>query len=588
MKQPKPLLHFDFATHLGEIQPITFSNPIEIITATSLDEVVMSIEQVQEKVNEGKYAAGYISYEAAPAFCEHFTTHKAAQMPLVWFGIFDAPIRVGKSLTGTHPFTTQPWQPSVRMHDYNKHMDQIHNYIAAKKTEQVNYTIRIKSEFSGDPITFYNQLQKGQAAKYTAYLNVDNYSILSASPELFFQLHNKNIITKPMAGTVARGKTFEEDDAHAKWLERSSKNRNENEQIVQLMKQDLAKIAKPGTIRVPKRYEIEKYPTIYQMTSTVTAELLPDKDFIHIFKTLFPSGSITGLPKAETMTIIAELEQEPRNVYSGTIGYITPKGNAMFNIPIRTVTIDHRNGKAVYGAGSGITSDSNKSEEYGEVLAKAKVLQTKQPEFKLLETIGLFNGQLYLLEEHLDRLEQSSAYFDYTFHRDTVKKRLVAFAEKNPTDDYRVRLLMDKDGNCTVEGIKIHTTDSTDRRTVALSTQPIDQENIFLYHKTNFRDMYQEHKQNHSDVFDVLLWNENYEVTEFTTGNLVVEIGKELFTPPVKSGLLAGTFREVLLREGKVKERTIRIDELKKCTNMWFINSVRKWIAVDLEMKSND
>ncbi len=583
-----PLLHFDFATPKGKIQPITFSNPIEVITTTSIDDVISSLERVQQRVHEGKYAAGYISYEAAPAFHQQFKVNGKPNMPLIWFGIFEGPTQLGQPLKATNTFTTHAWEPSVAASDYYKHMDTIQSYLKNQQTEQVNYTIRMKSQFSGDPIAFYKQLQKGQDAQYTAYVEMGGFSIVSASPELFFQLSDRKITTKPMAGTVVRGKTFEEDEAHAKWLQQSEKNRHENEQIVQLMKQDLKGIAKPGTLKVPKRYEIEKYPTIYQMTSTVTAELLPHKNVVDIFKTLFPSGSITGLPKAETMEIIAQLEQEPRDVYSGAIGYITPEWDAIFNVPIRTVTIDHRDEKAIYGAGSGITLNSAKSEEYNEVLAKAKVLETKRPHFELLETIGLFHGELYLLDEHLRRLQRSATYFDYPFNREVIKRKLYSFAKKHSQNNYRVRLLLHKEGTCTVEGYPIQLHDSTERKKVVLAKSPIQKENVFLYHKTTYRDMYEEHKQTETKLFDVLLWNEDGEVTEFTTGNIVVEMDQQRFTPPVQSGLLAGTFREVLLREGKIKERTIRIEDLKKCASIWFINSVRKWVRVKLDTDSGN
>lgn len=579
MMNQNPFLNFNFADKNGYINPLTFSNPSKVVIARTIDEILPCLEVIEQAINEGNYAAGYISYEAAPAFDPDLHVNTGNQMPLLWFGIFQESAE--NSIEEKWHFNTGQWTPTVSIDDYDEAIDKIQQSIRQGQTEQVNYTIHMESTFSGDTFAFYNQLQQAQDAKYTAYIATGDFTVLSASPELFFHVDDNKITTRPMKGTVSRGKTYQEDQENAAWLHRSKKNRAENKLIVDLMRNDLAKIAVPGSIAVPKSYEIEQYPTVYQMTSTLTADLQPKTSMTNIFKALFPCGSITGLPKEKTMQIIADLESAPREVYCGAIGFITPEKEAAFNVPIRTVTIDNRNGAAKYGVGGGITLGSTKEGEYEEVLAKANLLHTKRPVFNLLETLGLFEGKFLLLESHLKRLSQSAAYFNFDINVDLIRNNLHQIAESHPINDYKVRLLVGKNGVFNSEINPINHL-PLDMVTASLADSPIDKADIFLYHKTTHRSVYDIHRQQHPDVFDVLLWNNHNEITEFTTGNIIVERGGELLTPPISCGLLAGTFRNELLNGGIVKERKLKTDELKDCIKIWYVNSVRKWVSVHL------
>ncbi|PLR95966.1 aminodeoxychorismate synthase component I [Bacillus sp. T33-2] len=570
------MLHFEFADDSGKVTPLTFSNPEEIIIARTIDEVIPCLQRVQDAVESGLYAAGYITYEAAPAFDDAFLVNEQNKMPLLWFGLFSKP---GEPVSyEPEHYSVAEWLPDVDIEEYRSRFHKIKQYIKNGDTYQVNYTIRLNSTFKGDDFSFFKQLAKGQSANYCAYISTEEHSILSASPELFFHLQNNKVTTRPMKGTIQRGKTYQEDLSHLEQLSTSEKNRSENLMIVDLLRNDLGIIAEPGSVEVPSLFSIEQYPTVYQMTSTVTANLSPQTTITDIFKALFPCGSITGAPKISTMKFISELEKSPREVYCGAIGYITPKKEAIFNVPIRTVIIEKSTGKAEYGVGGGITWDSTEEDEYHEIITKAALLQQNRPDFELLESLNLKNGHYFLLNEHLDRMKKSAEYFGFAIGIENVAEELQKYALTNVNEEQKVRLLVSKDGQATVEGAAI--TASQNQVTVALADHPIKKDDIFLYHKTTNRQIYSSFKGRFPEAYDVLLWNEQNELTEFTTGNVVLEIEGELFTPYVESGLLPGTFRKHLLENNQIHERTLTISDLKICTNLWLINSVRKWVNV--------
>ncbi len=580
METKHPLLSFEFADSNGKIRPQTFQNPLKVIVAHEITDVLPCFQLVQDMVDDGYYAAGFLSYESAPAFDPAYRVKDGTTVPLLWFGIFSEPLE--QPLSSTGPFQQTEWKPSVSMDEYNRSISSIKQAIECGETYQTNYTIRLNSHFQGDDIAFFEKMKKAQASNYCAYIHTGEHRILSASPELFFHLKDDVITTRPMKGTVKRGKTSTEDEENASWLYHSEKNRAENLMIVDLLRNDLGLIAEPGTVSVPKLFEIERYPTVHQMTSTITAKVSAKVSLVDIFKALFPCGSITGAPKISTMRIISELETAPRGVYCGAIGFITPDHEAIFNVPIRTVLIEHHSGKAVYGVGGGITWDSTAEGEYQEILTKAKLLEENRPEFQLLESLLLEEGDYFLLEEHLLRLKRSARYFDFSCNLANVKKELLEFSSQHATGRLKVRLMLARNGDITIQGNFI--SKQAQVLPVILANKPLKKENPFLYHKTTHREVYSQfqfHKP--ADVFDVLLWNEEGELTEFTNGNVVLEIDGQLWTPPVSTGLLAGTFREMLLNNGEIHEKTVTLQDLQKSTKIWFINSIRKWVEVQFK-----
>lgn len=344
-----------------------------VVQASRGADVLPALAEVQKAVDGGLYAAGYIAYEAAGGIESHFETHGEGPLPLVWFGLFkEMMVREQPPFTTGYEFTLGAWEPSVSREQYRLAIERIKAYIAAGDTYQVNYTFRLRAACSGQPWPLFLRLCRAQQSRYAAYIEADDFAICSASPELFFDLSDGVLTSKPMKGTAPRGATSSEDQALREALAASPKNRAENAMIVDMMRNDIGRIAQVGSVAVSDVFAIEEYPTLFQMTSTVKART--SAPFVEIIRALFPCASITGAPKVRTMQIIRELEPDPRGVYTGCIGYLAPGGHTRFNVAIRTVAIDRRTGQAQYGTGGGIVWDSGADDEYAEALTKAAVL----------------------------------------------------------------------------------------------------------------------------------------------------------------------------------------------------------------------
>ncbi|HSP21213.1 MAG TPA: aminodeoxychorismate synthase component I [Planococcus sp. (in: firmicutes)] len=576
-----PYLVYEFRNSAGDIEPIVFTDPVRVLETRNLQDIPGILKEIESALAQGFYAAGYVSYEAAPAFQPEMQVRPGAEMPLVWFGIFQQP-KAQEPEPKAEPYAVSSWQLASSEEQYKKGIADIKNAIEEGHTYQVNYTERLHASFSGSDRSFYRQLARNQQAGYGAYLNLGRYRILSASPELFFRVQDGRLTTKPMKGTAARGRNSAEDNAKAQQLLASEKERAENLMIVDLLRNDMSRLAEKGTVQASKLFEVEAYPTVLQLTSTIEADLATELTVFDWFQALFPCGSITGAPKISTMQFIAALEQSPREVYCGAIGFITPEKNAVFSVPIRTVVIDTEKGNAQYGVGGGITWDSTSEGEFEELYAKAKVLTAQRPEFSLLESLKLEDGIYPLLPYHLNRLAASARYFDFLIDSGTVERRLAACAEAHPNGLYKVRLLVDKAGVTVAEAQPVQLI--VGRMKAVLAKEPVDSSDPFLFHKTTHRKVYDGAQQDAGTAFTALLWNENSELTEFTIGNLVVEKDGRLFTPPVESGLLAGTFRQKLLNNGDIEERIIRKDSLMEWDAVWFINGVRGWVEIDIEI----
>jgi para-aminobenzoate synthetase / 4-amino-4-deoxychorismate lyase len=550
-----------------------FAKPYKILTTTSLNEVKDMLREMETLVNDnGWHAAGFVSYEAAPAFDSAFRVLNAGNFPLLWFGLYPKPGTVDLP-SHARKSGLMHWRPSVEQEVYNTSIEKIKEYIAEGRTYQVNYSMRLQTEFSDDPWNFFLNLAQDQN-KYAAYLNTGRYTICSASPELFFHLQSETITSRPMKGTVKRGRTTSEDTQQTEWLRTSAKNRAENVMIVDMIRNDLGRIAEIGSVHVPQLFNIEKYPTLFQMTSTVQAKTRAS--VTDIFTALFPCASITGAPRISTMDIISELETSPRKVYTGSIGFISPGRDAQFNVAIRTAIIDHESGSAEYGVGGGIVWDSTNADEYGEALLKSQVLTEGTGEFSLLETLLWTPKEGYfLLETHTARIRDSADYFDFPFDEMHLKN-LLNEMEVQFKSPQRLRILLDRFGKITSETRE----SKEEKRTfkVKLADAHINSADPFFFHKTTNRGIYPPTQ----GFDDVLLFNEKDELTEFTIGNLVLQIKGELFTPPVSSGLLAGTFRAHLLESGQVKERVIYTKELQGCEKIYLVNSLRKWVEVQI------
>lgn len=559
---------------------LRFTEPRQIVAATHLADVLPALRQIDEATKRGQFAAGFITYEAAPAFDEAFVVRQPGPLPLLWFGIYECPAKLAalSSLPGTPSSSSlvsggTNWQPSVTQDEYHQSIARVRDLIAAGDTYQVNYTLRLCSAFDADPWPFFVALNQAQRSGFSAYVDLGEHVICSASPELFFKLDGETIECRPMKGTAPRGRSCEEDAAKRQWLADSEKNRAENLMIVDMVRNDLGRIARFGSVRVPRLFEVEQYPTVWQMTSTVTAETrapIPE-----VFSALFPCASITGAPKVRTMQIVAELEREPRGIYTGCIGFIGPGRRAQFNVAIRTVHCDRVRKFAEYGTGGGIVWDSTADDEYAECLTKARVLSAApRPKFELLETLlWRPKGGYFLLDRHLDRLANSARYFGFPCDAACARAQLAQRAAQFGSAPQRVRLLLGETGEARIESKPLELA----RRpwTVAFAADPIDSANPMLFHKTTSREVYDAARRSVSGVDDVILWNERGEVTETTIANIVVRLHGEYLTPELDCGLLPGTLRAELLARGAIREARISREELQGAEAIYLANSVR-------------
>ena len=557
-----------------------FSKPHQIITAEKLEDVLPALQEIERLIANNKwYAAGFLSYEAAPAFDPALHTKAGFGFPYLWFGLYPAP----RVVALPRPEGLKPnleWHPVDNHEPYNAAIAKIKDYIAAGKTYQVNYTRRLHTDFTGSPWDFFLHLSQNQN-KQAAYINTARYTVCSASPELFFQLDGNAITSRPMKGTAKRGRTKLEDIVQAESLKNSEKNRAENVMIVDMIRNDLGKIAEVGSVHVPCIFEMERYPTLWQMTSTVTAKT--NASLTEIFTALFPCGSITGAPKISTMKIITELENTPRKIYTGTIGYISPQRKASFNVAIRTLLIDQESNQAEYGVGGGVVWDSSNTDEYAEALLKAQVLIQQPLPFSLLETLLWTQEKGFFLEEkHIVRMLDSAAYFDIP----ATKEKLEDYLKQISSEFFvpqRVRVLLDQTGNLRHEHGSVEIIEDSQILKIRLAKEPVDSSNVFLFHKTTRREVYESARRGFEELDDVLLYNESRELTEFTIGNLVVELSGQLLTPPLSCGVLAGTFRDYLMETGQISERRITIDQLTECTKIFRVNSIRGWQRVEIQ-----
>lgn len=558
--------------------PLVFDHPLKTYSITELKDVIPLLNELEDASKSGHWVALMLSYEAAPAVDRSFKTHVLTNFPLVWAAVFSEPAH--PSQNNGH-YGVGEWRPQVTRCEYVKAIERIHDLIARGHTYQVNYTFPQTSTFSGDALAWYEDLCHAQGAELCAYLDLGRYQVLSLSPELFFERNGRLAVTRPMKGTIQRGRWALEDQEMATKLKTSAKDRAENVMIVDLLRNDLGKVSVPGSVRVSQLFEVERFETLWQMTSTVESTLCDAVTLADLVAALFPCGSITGAPKIRTMEIIRELESNPRAIYTGAIGLIRPGGDCRFNVAIRTVVIDSQTGTATFGVGGGITIDSTAEREYDECLLKSSFLNSPAVPFRLLETILLEDGELFLLERHLERLQASANYFGFQLSPEKVLVALNDTATAHSTGAWKVRLLLSNSGEVKIETSEIKGDDDRPLQ-VCLSSSPIESSNRFLFHKTTNRKIYEDACAARSDCDDVILWNERGETTESSIANIVVPIQGQLYTPPQSSGLLAGTFRAQLLAEGKIHERLITAEELRQSRNLFLINSVRKWMSAKI------
>ena len=549
-----------------------FGAPKQTLIAHTLAQVSAVLAAVQALAQQGHWCVGYLRYEAGAAFDPALAVHDA-DGPLAWFGVHDAPQAWPEAPAGGTAILQ--WHEGLSRPAFDLGMAEIHRAIADGELYQLNYTAPLHGVLSGAPRDLFMALQRAQPGGYAAFIDTGAEQVLSVSPELFFDWDGEHILTRPMKGTAPRGSTPEEDAALAAQLRASPKERAENVMIVDLIRNDLSRVAQPFSVTVPHLFRLEALPSVWQMTSDVQARTRPGTTLADVFAALFPCGSITGAPKVSAMGMIKAVETGPRGVYCGAVGVVRPGGAATFNVAIRTVTVQADTARC--GIGSGITADATAEGEWQEWRHKRAFLARACQPFELLETLALADGVLRDAPAHLARLARAAAHFGYPWNQAQVETCLSAVQVVHAQGRWRVRLRLDASGQPQAEAYTLEATPTPVRLALA-ATAFEEAGSEFVRFKTTRRAHYDAFAPSAPGVFDTLLWNRQGELTECTRGNVAVQLDGRWVTPPLHCGLLDGVGRARCLREGRLVEAVVRVEDLPRATGLAFVNSLRGWL----------
>ncbi len=544
---------------------------------------------------EQLHAVGYVAYEASHAFDSKFPK-RDIDIPLACFALFRSETKLD-SLTDLYSpadASTDKWQLIESQQSFESKVSKIRDMIGAGEVYQINLTSRMRQS---EPVTLADFARWSQDMPYAVYLEGPELTLCSASPELFFQREDGLVWSKPMKGTVGRRSEATADESSALWLQQSRKNRAENVMITDMVRNDLARISSTGKVSVDGLFGVERYPSVWQMTSTVKSEV--DASVADIFKALFPAASITGAPKRAALEVIDQLEEEPREIYTGAVGRIKPCGATCFNVAIRTAWSSQTTGDSRFGSGCGIVWDSDPTEEFKELETKARILRQPDPQFHLFETMGIVDGAIPRLARHLFRLANSAQYWAFDFDLEAAELYLQDVVHNVTGGDefgdplattLRLRLQLDRHGTLShrVEAVAMSSTPSPRFQQsseliehpvvkLALVRTPVEADDAYLAHKTSRREAYDLAMREVSPGCEPVMFNTLGNVTESAIANIVYRVDGELFTPPLVDGLLPGVLRDELLDKGVIAERTLPIGELNTVEAFWLINSLRGW-----------
>ena len=579
---------FDFPRHPlaredGErLRGAWFGPPACWLRATRPEDLAAVVDAAHAAARAGAWVLGGLRYEAAWAFDAALTSY-STDRPLAEFAVYETPPQEWPVIEATGPLTGD-WIDTQAESDEHAQIERIREWIRAGDCYQVNLTTGLKSDLRcDDPAALFLALHRSQPGGFSLFLR--EAGVASVSPELFFDWrplpegpHTWLLAAQPMKGTAPRGDDRVADEAAQAYLRTSEKERAENLMIVDLLRNDMGRVAELGSVRVPRLFELHALPTVWQMTSTVTAVGRRGLSLAEVFGALFPCGSVTGAPKVRAMQVIKALEPGPRGWYCGALGLIQPGGVATFNVPIRTVEFEGQDLRC--GIGSAITLDSSAQGEVAEWRAKARFLLRAQAPIAALETMRLANGEYQRMEGHLARLQRTARHFGLRLSLNAVRE---ALERERVAGDWRVRLTVDAEGHVIVQRQPLPATPS--RVKLALATLPVPTQGPgaeFLHHKTTRREIYERlSAAKPPDAFDVILWNEAGELTECSFGNLALLIDGRWLTPPLGAGLLPGVMREVLLREGRLSEARLTREDLSRAEGLAFFNSLRGWVDAD-------
>ena len=559
--ETKPFVLLDDARPGGAAARL-YRAPLRTIVAATPAEVPAALAALRAARAEGLHAAGYLGYEAGAALQPRAPV-LAGDGPVLWFGLFEQFEEIAHdAVPALLPDPAGAWAgvpcPAIDREAYDARLRQVQALISAGDIYQANLTYRATVAMLGDPLALYARLRSASNAGHGAIVATGARTFLSLSPELFFALDGDRLTCRPMKGTAPRGATPEEDRALAKELASDDKQRAENLMIVDLMRNDLSRVAVAGSVAVPALFAVETYPTVLQMTSTVTATLAPDRDAVDVIEALFPCGSITGAPKSRAMAVIAEVEGVPRGLYTGSIGRIDAGGDAMFNVAIRTLAIE--GGAATLGLGSGIVADSRAAEEWAECAAKGLFVTAGQRRFDLIETMA-FDPEAGMprLERHLARMKASADLFGFSFDRHGARNELQAatFRLRTPR---RIRLVLAASGALAIEVAPLPEV-RTGPMTVRIVPRPVGPRDFRLRHKTSDRAFHDAARQT-AGADEVIFEDDQGYLSEGSFTSLFVERDRVLVTPPLSRGLLPGVLRAELIDTGEAVEGELTAADL--------------------------
>jgi para-aminobenzoate synthetase/4-amino-4-deoxychorismate lyase len=561
------------------------------LVAVRASEVAPLIAEVAAATECGWWAFGYVGYEAAAGLDEDLPVVSMAGgdgLPLAWFGLCRSAADVPPApapANAQRSYAAGAWVPAWSRAAYRDAFGRVKEALGSGHTYQCNLTTMMETSFSGDTEELYRDLIHAQRGHYGAYLDMGRHVIASASPELFFEWTGDKLLTRPMKGTATRGPDAAQDARQRASLLENPKERAENVIIVDLLRNDLSRVAETGTVAVTALMTPERYETVWQLTSEITATVGSEISLVDVFRALFPCGSVTGAPKISTMRLIKALEARERGVYCGAIGVVAPRAagyRARFSVAIRTVHVDRGSGRCEYGVGSGVTWSSDPDSEYDEILAKAAILHRRTADFQLLETMLYLPGEgIRNLGRHIERLADSAGYFGFPLSVQDARRRVLAAADG--ADRSRIRLLLSREGSIAVELSAAPEAPGRDVR-LAVDLDPIDSSQLWFVHKTTRREPYALRAARHPGADDVILVNERGHVTETTIANIAVRLDGHWVTPPASDGCLPGVERRRLLETGVLRERTLRPADLLTASDIALVSSVRGWRSATLSV----
>ena len=553
------------------------ASPEVVITANNASELRPAIHQIETLQEDGYYLAGWLSYGAGTALDPRQSVVPDESFPMLTMLASREVEKISLEEYGAGMLTG--FTARIDQATYESQYQRLIDYILAGDLYQANFSFRADVGPVIDPYALFCQLEAAHPVPYAAYIETDDWQLVSLSPELFLKRVGQLLISEPMKGTVERGLTFAEDEQNRLFLESDEKNCAENLMIVDLMRNDLSKICEMGSVEVPELFSARRFPSLHQLVSRVVGRLREHVNLEEILRATFPAGSITGAPKIRAMEVISELESEGRKAYTGSVGLFMPGGDFYLNVAIRTLSCQQQNkgSPAELGVGSGVVANSSGPAEWNECLLKSDFLHYRRLHTEVFETM-LWQGSFLWLEAHLSRLEQSSHYFSIPFDGPAVRHQLGELEASFEQGEYRVRLGIDITGQVELQSTKLELIGwGRPRLKLLISAGSVDSKNRYQYHKTDYRPLYEPGFKAATEAgFDeVLFLNEMGSVVEGAISNIFIRSGSTWVTPPVSSGLLAGIWRQNYLESNLAIEEVITMDRLLAASEILMGNSLR-------------